>query len=108
MRYSGWNIGGEVVKLDDRYCVEDNTVLKNLVVSSTTLNPRKSTSGHKHEGQEEVYLFIKGDGCMELDDQRIHVKEGDTVLIEDGVFHRVHAGNDGCYFICVFDGRREH
>ena len=108
MKYSGWNIGGEVVKLDDRYCVEDNTVLKNLVVSSTTLNPGKSTSGHKHEGQEEVYLFIKGSGRMELDDESFVVKEGDTVLIKDGVFHRVHAGPVGCYFICVFDGRRDH
>ena len=108
MKYSGWNIGGEVVKLDDRYCVEDNTVLKNLVVSSTTLNPGKSTSGHKHEGQEEVYLFIKGSGRMELDDEKFVVKEGYTVLIKDGVFHRVHAGPQGCYFICVFDGRRDH
>lgn len=108
MKYSGWNIGGKVVKLDDRYCVEDNNLLKNLVVSSTTLNPGKSTSGHKHEGQEEVYLFIKGSGKMDLDDKSFVVKEGDTVLIEDGVFHRVHAGPHGCYFICVFDGRREN
>jgi hypothetical protein len=31
-----------------------------------------------------------------------------VVLIEDGVFHRVHAGPDGLYFVCVFDGRRDH
>ena len=35
------------------------------------------------------------------------VNEGDVVLIEDGVFHRVHAGARGCYFVCVFDGRRK-
>ena len=108
MKYSGWDIGGEIVKADDRYTVKDNATLNNLIVSSTDLKPNKSTTGHKHEGQEEVYMFIKGDGCMELDEQSIHVKEGDTVLIQDGVFHRVTAGTEGCYFICVFDGRRSH
>ena len=43
---------------------------------------------------------------MELDKQEINIIEGDTVLIEDGVFHRVHAGPKGCYFVCVFEGKR--
>ena len=102
------DIGGEVVKEDDRYVVKDNKFLKNLVVSSTKLEAKKSTSGHSHAGQEEVYHFVKGSGRMELDDKTINVKVGDIVLIEDGVFHRVHAGPYGCYFICVFDGRRTH
>jgi len=102
------NIGGTIVKDNETYVLKDNTVLKNLVVSSTDLKPKKSTRGHKHDGQEEVYYFIKGSGKMELDDKSFVVKEGDVVLIEDGVFHRVHAGPLGCYFVCVFDGRRNH
>ena len=44
---------------------------------------------------------------MELDDDTIKVQPGDVVLIEDGVFHRVHAGmHEDLYFVCVFDGRR--
>jgi mannose-6-phosphate isomerase-like protein (cupin superfamily) len=108
MKYGAWDIGGEVVKADDRYKVKDNTTLNNLIVSRTDLKPNKSTTGHKHEGQEEVYMFIRGRGVMELDDERFDVIEGDTVLIQDGVFHRVHAGVNGCYFVCVFDGRRNH
>jgi len=53
-------------------------------------------------------MFIKGHGVMQIDDDRFDVNEGDTVLIQDGVFHRVYAGTTGCYFICVFDGRRNH
>lgn len=34
------------------------------------------------------------------------VQAGDVVLIPDGAFHRVHAGDNGCYFVCVFDGKR--
>ena len=47
------DIEGQIVKEDDRYIVKDNTSLNNLVISTTTLHPDKSTSGHKHEGQEE-------------------------------------------------------
>ena len=108
MRLSIRNIGGEVVKEDERYVVTDNKTLNNLVVSSTKLNAKMSTSGHSHKGQEEVYYFVDGSGKMELDDESISVMQGDVVLIEDGVFHRVHAGPYGCYFVCVFDGRRTH
>ena len=108
MKYTIKDTGGEVVKEDDRYVVKDNKMLNNLVVSSTQLNPNKQTSGHNHKGQEEVYFFIEGTGTMWLDEKEMSVKKGDVVLIEDGVFHKVKAGNDGLYFVCVFDGRRNH
>lgn len=108
MRVSIDDIGGEVVKDNETYLLKDNQTLKNLVLSSTDMKPKMSTRGHKHEGQEEVYYFVKGSGKMELDEETISVKAGDVVLIEDGVFHRVHSGPRGCYFVCVFDGRRNH
>ena len=103
-----FEIGGKVVKEDDRYVVKDNTTLKNLVLSSTRLNAKKETSGHKHKGQEEIYFFIEGYGEMQLDDDKFSVEPGSIVLIKDGVFHKVHAGPKGCYFVCVFDGKRSH
>jgi len=109
MKYSDWDIGGEVVKDDHRYVVKDNTLLKNLVLSSTMLLAKKSTTGHRHAGQEEVYIFVSGSGQMELDHKIFDVTAGDTVLIEDNVFHRVHNNTDvGLKFICVFDGGRNH
>ncbi len=107
-KYNINDIGGIVAKEDERYRVCDNSELNNLVLSSTDLNPNMSTSGHKHPGQEEIYFFIKGSGEMEINDKKFPVSKGDTVLIKDGDFHRVHAGNDGCYFVCVFDGKRSH
>lgn len=108
MRVHIQNIGGLVAKEDDRYIVKDNITLKNLVLSSTRLQPHKSTTGHKHPGQEEVYYFVEGTGKMELDKEWIPVNPGDVVLIEDGVFHRVHAADEELYFVCVFDGTRGH
>ena len=103
-----FEIGGKVVKEDDRYVVKDNTTLKNLVLSSTRLHAGKETTGHNHKGQEEVYFFISGQGEMQLDDNKFSVEPGDTVLIKDGVFHKVYNPSDEeeLYFICVLQGAR--
>ncbi len=109
MKLNILDVGGEVVKDDDRYVVKDNNILNNLVVSSTDLKPGKSTSGHKHPGQEEVYNFVRGQGKMKVDEEVFSVKEGDVILIEDGKFHQVINNSDSnLYFVCVFDGNRRH
>ena len=100
------DIGGVIVKEDERYTVKDDRTLKNLCISSTRLNPNMSTSGHSHEKQEEVYFFHDGWGTMELGEETINVQAGDIVPIPDGIYHRVHAAQAGLYFICVFDGQR--
>lgn len=109
MKLNIFDIGGKVVKDDERYVVKDNSLLNNLVVSSTDLKPGKSTSGHDHPGQEEVYNFVKGSGKMKVDDEIFKIKEGDVILIEDGKFHQViNDTKENLYFVCVFDGSRSH
>lgn len=109
MKINILDIGGETVKNDDRYVVKDNSSLNNLVVSSTDLKPGKSTSGHKHPGQEEVYNFVRGSGLMKIDEEILKVSEGDVILVEDGKFHQViNNSNKNLYFVCVFDGSRNH
>ena len=109
MKLNILDIGGKVVKDDDRYVVKDNSMLNNLIVSSTDLKPGKSTSGHSHPGQEEVYNFVKGSGHMKVDEDIFPVNEGDVILIEDGKFHQViNNTEENLYFVCVFDGVRSH
>lgn len=109
LKYNIRNIGGDVVKDNETYVLRDNKFLKNLVVSSTFLKPKQSTRGHAHAGQEEVYYFIDGAGRMDIDGDVFEVKPGDVVLIPDGAFHRVHNPSEQpLYFICVFDGKRNH
>mgnify|MGYP001354550794 CR=1 FL=1 len=109
MKLNILDIGGKVVKDDNRYVVKDNSALKNLIVSSTDLKPGKSTSGHSHAGQEEVYNFVKGSGQMKVDEDVFPVTEGDVILIEDGKFHQViNNSEENLYFVCVFDGVRSH
>ena len=103
------DIGGEIIKDNDQYLLKDNKFGNKLVLSSTFLRANQSTNGHEHKGQEEVYFFVDGQGQMEIDDKKFDVKAGDVICIEDGEFHRVHnTGHYGLYFVCVFDGGRNH
>ena len=103
------DIGGKIIKDNSTYLLKDNAFGNNLVLSSTMLRANQHTTGHNHEGQEEVYFFISGHGEMEIDNNRFTVEEGDVVCIEDGEFHKVYnTGHLGLYFVCVFDGGRNH
>ena len=103
------DIGGEVVKDNETYLLKDNKFLRDLVLSSTQLHVGQSTRGHTHPGQEEVYYFVSGTGEMQIDDNRFPVQPGMVTLIADGAFHRVfNTGSEDLYFVCVFNGGRNH
>ena len=110
MRLNICDIGGEVVKDNETYVLKDNKFLKNLVLSSTNLKPGQSTRGHTHPGQEEVYHFVSGVGSIQIDNDLYDVSAGDVFLIPDGAFHKVFNGSESenLYFVCVFDGKRNH
>ena len=110
IKFDIYDVGGEIVKDNETYVLKDNKLLKNLVLSSTFLKPSQSTRGHSHPGQEEVYYFVTGKGIMEVGEEKFEVKPNDVILIPDGAFHRVHNKSDyeELYFVCVFDGNRNH
>ncbi len=109
------NKDSKIVKDNNTYRLIDNTELNNLVVSKTILHPGQETTGHKHEGQEEVYQFISGHGKMEVNPEwergaGFFVGPGDTVLIPDGYFHKVYneSETEDLIFVCIFNGKRNH
>jgi oxalate decarboxylase/phosphoglucose isomerase-like protein (cupin superfamily) len=112
IHFHNTDIGGDTVKDDETYLIKDNKSLKNLVVSSTRLYRGKQTRGHRHAGQEEVYVFVQGWGKMIVGDEDsspFNVGPGSVVLIPDGAFHRViNDGDSHMLFNCVFDGKRNH
>jgi len=110
MKINADDVGGTLVKDNEIYVVFDNTVLDELVVSKTILYPEKSTTGHKHAGQEEVYHFVHGHGMIDVGTVRYDVGAGSIVLIPDGEFHRVHNNSsyENLVFVCIFNGKREH
>ena len=101
---------GKVVKDNDTYTIIDNTDLNALTVSTTVLKPSQETSGHSHDGIEEVYTFLSGHGRMIIGDEEHIAETGKTFIIPDGEFHKVYnnSGDEDLMFICVFNHRRNH
>jgi mannose-6-phosphate isomerase-like protein (cupin superfamily) len=83
----------------------DNNYLEHVTLSQTVLKPGKSTRGHSHENQEEVYIFTSGNAIMQIDETRYDANPGDIFLIKAGQFHRVFNASEDeyCFFSCVFE-----
>lgn len=55
---------------------------------------------HKHKQNEEVYIFIKGNGIMILDGKSLEVQEGSCVKVLPDAVRTLEAKTD-LEFICV-------
>mgnify|MGYP001619033223 CR=1 FL=1 len=79
----------KLIRDNETYKVYDLTALKDLILSLTELNPGKETGGHSHQEADEVYVFINGQGRMEIDGEGFSVKGGDVAAVPGGKFHKV-------------------
>ena len=98
------NIGGKVLRDNEQYVVEDNSLLNNLTLSKTTLHPEKATNGHKHDGLEEIYIFLGGRGEIQVGEAVIPVAADDVILIPAGDFHKVsnQSADEDLVFLSIF------
>ncbi len=55
---------------------------------------------HKHKQNEEVYIFLKGEGIMTLDGQDVNFKEGSCIKVLPEAVRTMEAKTDVEY-ICV-------
>ena len=87
----------------DVYSVHDLEYLENLNVSMTILHPGKATTGHDHEGIDEVYIVMDGKGEIQVDAKRFEIDTGDIILIKGGQFHQTfNTSKEDLVFICTF------
>ena len=80
----------KLIRDNDIYRVYDLPDLEHLNISLTELYPQKSTTGHSHDNADEVYVFISGEGTMEVGQKTLNIKGGDIALVPRGDFHKVH------------------
>ena len=52
-----------------------------------TLEPGASIGNHLHDGDEEIYYVISGEGLMFVNDEEEAVTTGDIVLTKSGSHH---------------------
>ena len=96
------NIQGDIRKSDARYIVKDNTLLKDLVLSSTKLYAFQNTVGHSHDN-DEIYFFIEGHGDIKIGNVTVSATPGDIYLVPKNDFHQVINNTDSdLFFLTVF------
>lgn len=68
------------------------------------MRPNKSTRGHKHNGQDELYVF-KSIAKMEVDNTTFLVEPGSVVFVPAGAFHKIVNDRDSYIsFLAFFTG----
>ena len=65
--------------------------------------------GHKHEGQEEVYVVVRGSARIKVEDGVVDVGEWDAIRFDKDAMRNVEAGPDGVEYLAfgAGDGSRD-
>jgi mannose-6-phosphate isomerase-like protein (cupin superfamily) len=90
------------VRLEDReqFITADGSSIRELAgipsgnaaqqsLAEATVPPGGETVEHYHRNSEEIYLFVRGEGDMRLDEDEGEVRAGDAVVIPPGVRHKL-------------------
>ena len=66
------------------------------------LAPGASIGAHAHQGDEEIYLFVDGEGEMTMDGKAVPVTAGDLCLTQSGHSHGLtNTGNRPMHFYVI-------
>jgi mannose-6-phosphate isomerase-like protein (cupin superfamily) len=67
---------------------------------------KRQPFGHVHENAEEVYVVVRGNGLLKLDDEIIEVETLDAIRVSPEVTRAFEAGDDGLEVI-AFGARHD-
>jgi mannose-6-phosphate isomerase-like protein (cupin superfamily) len=78
---------------------------KTLGLSHMKLAPNfRIPFGHKHEGQEEVYVVVRGSGRIKVGDEVVELAEWDAIRFDKDTMRNVEAGPDGIEYVAFGAG----
>ena len=60
--------------------------------------------GHKHAGQEEVYVVVRGSGRVKVEDEIVELGEWDAIRFAKDTMRAMEAGPDGIEFVAFGAG----
>lgn len=89
--------------------VRDNLILvdaqdgaENLAVGIGIYNKGQASEFHTHEAEEEVMIYLKGEGMMRMEDgTEVSLKKGDITYVPAGEPHRLYNTGEG-EFVFLF------
>ena len=78
---------------------------KTLGLSHMKLAPNfRIPFGHKHEGQEEVYVVVRGSARIKVGDEIVELGEWDAIRFDKDTMRNVEAGPDGLEYLAFGAG----
>ncbi len=60
--------------------------------------------GHKHEGQEEVYVVVRGSGRVKVEDEIVELGQWDAIRFDTGTMRNMEAGPEGMEYVAFGAG----
>jgi mannose-6-phosphate isomerase-like protein (cupin superfamily) len=57
--------------------------------------------GHRHAGQEEVYVVLEGGGRIKVEDEVVELRRWDSIRIPSGVMRQLESGPDGLEILAI-------
>ncbi len=76
-----------------------------LGLSLLTLAPGfRIPFGHKHEGQEEVYVVVRGSARIKVEDEVVEVGEWEAIRFDKNTMRAVEAGPEGVEYLAFGAG----
>jgi mannose-6-phosphate isomerase-like protein (cupin superfamily) len=76
-----------------------------LGLSLLTLAPNfRIPFGHRHEGQEEVYVVLRGSATVKVDDEIVELGQWDAIRFDTNTMRAVQAGPDGVEYLAFGAG----
>jgi uncharacterized cupin superfamily protein len=67
----------------------------------------RSSMGHSHREQEEVYVVVNGSGRIKLNDDIVELRQWDVVRVAPATVRALEGGPDGLEFIAIGADRPE-
>ena len=78
---------------------------ESLGLSHMKLEPNfRIPFGHKHAGQEEVYVIVRGSARIKVEDEIVELDEWDAIRFDVDTMRNVEAGPDGVEYLAFGAG----
>jgi len=78
---------------------------KSLGLSLMKLDPNfRIPFGHKHSGQEEVYVVVRGSARVKVEDEIVELGQWDAIRFDKDTIRNVEAGPDGVEYLAFGAG----
>ena len=93
-------------KIDGKKFVKDELGLTSSEISFNTMEPNTAIELlHKHKENEEIYIGVKGEGQLLLNDNYVNIKEGSVIRVATDTERAIRNNTDSLFTFIVIQAK---